>query len=251
MGSLINQPILDLDFLACPKASYDVVGAALDGGRNSVGESQSIELSGGGIITATLEDCKIVSKEQMAYISRLGARLNGSFRNIVVPIPTDWYGPFPIIGKLPTPIVSGIPHSDGSLFSDTSGYSQATVWGAVRANAALNAGKISIRVYDAKRELMGDWFSIEHSTKGWRAYRDWETEITATGTETVSGATRNYTDYTLSIQPPLRQAVSAGARIEFARPRFVARFKVGFTLPSTIEAFFVTQQSIQLVESFG
>ncbi|HEY0120543.1 MAG TPA: hypothetical protein VGC14_02080 [Rhizobium sp.] len=250
MGSLINQPLLALDFLACPKAIYDVVGGGIDGGRNGVGESQSIELSGGGLVTATLEDCKIVSKEQLRYINKLGARLNGSFRNIIVPIPTDWHGPFPTIGKLPTPIVRGIPHSDGSLFSDDSGYSQATVWGTVLSGAALNAGQISIRVYDASRDIDGDWFSIEHSVKGWRAYRDWEIVKTASGTQDVSGYNRTYSDYIASIQPPLRQAVTAGARVEFARPRFIAKFKSDFTLPSVIEAFFVTEQTIQFSEAF-
>jgi hypothetical protein len=250
MGSLINQPLLALDFLACPKASYDVVGGGIDGGRNSIGESQTIELSGGGLVTASLEDCKIVSKEQLRYINKLGARMNGGFRNIVVPIPTDWHGPFPTIGGLPTPIVTGIPHSDGSLFSDVSGYSQATVWGEFLANAALNAGQVSIRVYGASRDIDGDWFAVEHAVKGWRAYRDWDGSKTGSGTTAVSGATLAYSDYSLSIQPPLRQAVTAGTRVEFARPRFVAKFKADFTLPSVIEAFFVTEQTIQFSEAF-
>jgi hypothetical protein len=250
MGSLILQPDLALDFLACPKASYDVVGSGIDGGRNGLGETQTIEMSGGGLVVATLEDCKIVSKEQMRYINRLGARLNGGFRNIVVPIPTDWYGPFPTIGGLPTPIVTGIAHSDGSLFSDTSGYSQATVWAKVLDNAALNAGLIKLRVYGASRDIEGDWFSINHSVKGWRAYRDWDTIKYESGSESVDGAVVSFSDYHLSIQPPLRQAIPAGQRVEFARPRFVAKFKADFTLPSVIEAFFVTEQTIQFSEAF-
>lgn len=250
MGSLINQPTLALDFLACPKAIYDVVGAGIDGGRNSVGESQSIEMSGGGIVTASLEDCKIVSREQLRYINKLGARLNGGFRYIVVPIPTDWFGPFPIVGKLPTPIMRGIPHSDGALFSDGSGYSQATVWGKFLADAGLNAGQVTVRVYGATRNIDGDWFSVQHAAKGWRAYRDWDSFKIGSGTETVSGADVAYDDYQLSIQPPLRQAVSAGTRIEYARPRFVAKLKQGATLPLTIEAFFVTEQTIEFSEAF-
>ncbi len=251
MGSLINQPTLFLDFLNCPKATIDVVGNAIDGGRNSVGETQTIELNGGGIITAAFEDCKIKDREQYEYVNMLGARLNGGFRNIVVPIPTDWFGPFPIIGKLPTPIISGIPHSDGSLFSDSSGYSQATVWGKLLSNAALHAGQITMRVYGAARDLrMSDWFSIAHPNKGWRAYRYWESQKLAAGTEVVSGAAVDYADYLLAIAPPLREAAASETRIEFARPRFVGKFKTDFTLPSVIEAFFVTQQTIQFVEAF-
>lgn len=250
MGSLINQPDLALDFLACPKAIYDVVGAGIDGGRNGVGEGQSIEMSGGGIVTASLQDCKIVSKEQMRYINKLGARLNGGFRYMVVPIPTDWFGPFPTGGNIPMPFIKPIPHSDGSLFSDGSGYSQASVWGEVIADAALNAGQVSIRIYGATRDIDGDWFAIRHDTKGWRAYRDWDATKVGTGIETIGGDAIEFADFQLSIQPPLRQAITAGTRVEYARPRFVAKFKADFTLPLTIEAFFVTQQTIQFSEAF-
>jgi hypothetical protein len=241
VGSLINQPILDLDFLACPKASYDVVGSAIDGGRNGLGETQTIEMSGGGLVSATLEDCKIVSKEQMRYINRLGARLNGGFRYIVVPIPTDYYGPFPTIGRLPTPFVTAIPNSDGSLFSVGTDYTEATVYGEVTEAAALNAGILKVRVFGFSRAIEGDWFSISHPTKGWRAYRDWDVLAVTVEENPV---------YTLALSPPLREAVTVGTRVEFARPRFVAKFKADFTLPSVIEAFFVTQQTIQFSEAF-
>jgi hypothetical protein len=207
-------------------------------------------LSGGGLVTATLEDCKIVSKEQLRYVNKLGAILNGSFRNIVVPIPTDWHGPFPTIDNLPTTYVTAIPNSDGTLFQSGDTYSEATVFGKFLADAALNAGQISIRVYGASRDIDGDWFSIEHSTKGWRAYRDWDIAKTASGTDVVDGAQWPWADYTVSIQPPLRQAVPAGTRVEFSRPRFVAKFKADFTLPSVIEAFFVTEQTLQFSEAF-
>ncbi len=250
MGSLINQPTLALDFLACPKAIYDVVGNGIDGGRNGLGETQSIEMSGGGIVVATFEDCKIVSKEQIRYINRLGARQGGGFRYVVVPIATDWWGPFPIIDKLPTPIVSGIPHSDGAMFSDGAGYSQATVWGHTLEDAALNAGRIKIRIFGAPRDIEGDWFSINHSVKGWRAYRDWDCTKIGGGVDTSGGFNVPYSDFQADIQPPLRQAVSAGSPINIARPRFIAKFKADFTLPNVIEAFFVTQQTIQFSEAF-
>lgn len=243
MGSYLSQPTLEANLLGPASVSVDVVGSSIDGGRNGVGESQSIEMSGGGLLTATYTDCKIVSKEQLEYINYLGARLNGGFRYINVPIITDWFGPFPTLGGLPSPFVTGIPHSDGSFFADGSGYSQATVWGEVLAAASGNAGLLIMRVYGLSRPLrMSDWFSIYHTTKGWRAYRYWEVQ------SAVDGA--GYTDYTLALAPPLREAVSVGDRVEFARPRFVGKFKADFTLPSVVEAFFVTQQTIQFSEAF-
>ncbi|TIX89186.1 hypothetical protein [Rhizobium sp. P44RR-XXIV] len=250
MGALLNQPDLALSFLACPKASFDVVGSAIDGGRNGLGESQTIEMSGGGIVTAVLEDCKIVSKEQMRYINRLGARLNGGFRNIIVPIPTEWYGPYPSVNGIPAPFATGITHSDGSLFSDGTGYRQPTVWGHTLEYAALNAGQIKIRIFGASRDIEGDWFSIEHSVKGWRAYRDWDCDKIGSGIDTSGGFPVSYSDFNVAIQPPLRQATENLTPINVVRPRFVGKFKADFTLPSVVEAFFVTQQTIQLSEAF-
>lgn len=243
MAVFINQPTLEANFLAPVRTTYDVTGSSIDGGRNGMGEGQSIEMSGGGIVTAAYEDCKIKDPEHYEYVNWLGARLNGGFRFINVPIITDWFGPFPKIGRLPTPIVSGIPHSDGSYFDDGSGYSQATVWGEITEAAALNAGIIKMRVHGLSRPLRwSDWFSIYHPTKGWRAYRYWDVLARTDGS--------GYSDYTLAIAPPLREAVTVGTRVEFARPRFVAKFKTDFTLPSVVEAFFVTQQAIQFVEAF-
>jgi len=242
LAAYINVPTLAADFLGPASVSVDVLGSSISGGRNGVGESQTIEMSGGGLLTATYTDCKLTQPEQYEYVNWLGARLNGGFRYINVPIITDWFGPFPKIRKLAAPYASHIPHSDGALFSDTSGYSQATVYGEITEAANLNAGIIEMRVYGLARPLRwSDWFSIYHPTKGWRAYRYWEVISVTAGDNPV---------YRLAIAPPLREAVTVGTRVEFARPRFVAKFKDGFTLPSVVEAFFVTQQTIQFSEAF-
>jgi hypothetical protein len=248
MARYLNVPTLEANFLAPVKTTFDVQGSSLDGGRNGLGEGITIEMTGGGIVTATYEDCKIKDKEQYRYINQLGARLNGSFRFINVPIITDWFGPFPTLGGLPAPIASGITHSDGSFFSDASGYSQATVWGEVTEAAALNAGIIKMKIYGMPRRLdWSEWFSIYHPTKGWRAYRFWDVVE-----EFINGgdSAGSYQEYRLAIGPALREAAPVGTRVEFARPRFVAKFPAGFTLPSVVEAFFVTQQSIQFTEAF-
>jgi hypothetical protein len=238
MAVYTNVPTLAANFLAPASVSIDVLGSSISGGRNGVGESQTIEMSGGGLLAATYTDCKLTEPEQYEYVNWLGARLNGGFRYVNVPIITDWYGPF----ASKKPKITDIPHSDGSYFSDTSGYSQATVYGEITQAAALNAGIIKMRVYGLSRPLRwSDWFSIYHETKGWRAYRYWEVLDATDEANPV---------YTLALAPPLREAVTVGTRVEFARPRFVAKFKDGFTLPSIVEAFFVTQQSLQFSEAF-
>lgn len=248
MARFLDQPTLEANFLAPAKTTFDVIGSAIDGGRNGVGQGQSIEMSGGGLVAASYDDCKITDREQYEYINMLGARLNGGFRFMNVPIITDWFGPFPVAGNLPALRIDGIPHSDGAFFDDGSGYSQATIWGIVTENAALNSGILSIRAYGLARPLRwSDWFSIYHDGgKGWRAYRYWEVLSVSPGSDEVG----EYQDYVLALAPPLREAVAVGTRVEFARPRFVAKFKADFTLPSVVEAFFVTEQTIQFVEAF-
>jgi hypothetical protein len=239
MARFLNLPTLEANFLAPLRTSVDVIGSSVDGGRSGTGEAIEIAMSGGGALSSTYEECKLTEPEQFEYVNMLGARLNGGFRFINVPIITDWWGPF--AGKKPT--VGGIPHSDGAYFSDGSGYSQATVYGELVQSAALNAGVVRMRVYGLSRPLRwSDWFSIYHGTaKGWRAYRYWDVLDVTGGTNPI---------YTLALSIPLREAVPSGTRVEFARPRFAAKFKPGFTLPSVSEAFYSLQQNIQFSEAF-
>lgn len=239
MAVYTDLPDLHIDFLNPARAAFDNVGASTDGGRNGLGEGITFETTGGGIVTATYEECKIIQPEQYEYINYLGARLNGSFRFINAQIITDFYGPIQKVNGLPGTYVTGITHSDGATFSDGSGYSQATTYGELLSSAAMNAGVISIQMFGASRPLRwSDWFSIYHTTKGWRAYRYWEIQDQTDDT------------YKIAIQPPLREAVAAGTRLEFARPRCAMKLTSGSTIPSIVEAFHVTRSTIQLTEAF-
>ncbi|ARM12136.1 UNVERIFIED_ORG: hypothetical protein GGE63_004092 [Rhizobium esperanzae] len=251
--SFLNLPLLDIDFLKPARMTFDVDGNAIGGGRNGNGQESTMEMSGGGFLTATYGGCFVQAPEEHEYVTWLAARLNGSFRFVDVPLKTDWQGPFPTFGRWPQPIIGGIPHSDGSHFSDTSGYSQATVWGSVIQDAGLGAGQLQIRVYSASRRLRwSDWFSIYHaSVKGWRAYRYWDViSISEEGSETIEGTVYPVRDYTLAIGPALREAVVAGTRIEFARPRFAARLSMGTKILSDVEGFWLMRPSLTFDEAF-
>lgn len=247
-----NQPTLDVDFIQPQSMSFDVVANAVDGGRNLAGQSISSEITGGGFVTAAYRDCYGQEREAHEYFNWLSARLTGSFRFINVPLKTDWMGPFPMVDRSPFFRVTGIPYSDGALFSDGSGHSQTPVFGAVTASATGGAGVISIRVYGAYRPLRwSDWFSIYHETKGWRAYRYWDVaSMSSEGSEEVSGATLTYRDYTLAIQPTLREAITAGQRVEFSRPKFVAKLAPGEAIPWDVKSFWVAQPTLSFVEAF-
>lgn len=242
MGSLTGLNTFQADLMAPDRFTIDVPGNAIDGGRNGVGENLSIEMSGGGALVATFEDCKIRDPEQFEYVNWLGARMNGGFRFINVPIINDWWGPFPTVDGVRVPFVAAMPRSDGTMFTEDDGFSIGSAYGQVTAAAAVNAGTIKFRMFGGARDIRwSDWFSIKHPNKGWRAYRNWDV---------VSKNDDDNPVYELSITPPLREAVTIGERVEIARPRFVAKFRQGFTLPSIVESFFVVKQSIQFAEAF-
>lgn len=252
MASLINLPTVFTDYLKPERMSVDTPGAGLEGGRNGLGESITIGLSGGPMVAVTYGDCFVQAPEEHEYLNRIAARCNGSFRFINVEIMSDWAGPFPLNGGgIPQPFVTGIPHSDGSFFTDGSGYSQATVFGTFPNGAALNAGEIVVNVFGASRNLRhSDWMSTYHDVKGWRAWRYWDVSDPVDVTEIIDGVSRTGKRYTLAIDVPLRQAVPAGQRIEFARPRCVMKFPTGFTLPWEASGFWLSRPTLEFVEAF-
>jgi len=243
VATYINQPMFPVDFLRPTEATFDNPGSGLDGGVNGVGEPISIETSGGGIITATYSGMVLEGPdERFEVLNWLGARLNGGFRFINVPIVNDKIGPFPVIKGTRRPIVNGIPHSDGSLHSDGAGYSQATVYGELTENAALNAGILSMRVYGAARDLRwSDWFSIFHPRKGWRVYRHWDV---------IDKSDEGNPVYRLALSPPLREAAAAGTRVELARPRCVMRLPKGVTVPWSYRGWYSSRPTVQFTEAF-
>ncbi|MEZ2220769.1 hypothetical protein [Rhizobium sp. RCC_161_2] len=243
MGSFINQPTVPIMYLRPTRASFDVIGNSIDGGTNSIGESIDIEIGGGGRVVCAYERCVLQGDdtERHEVINWLGARMNGGFRFANVPIINDGIGPFPIINGKRRPIISGIPHSDGSLFSDDSGYSQATVYGMITANAVVGAGVVQMQVFGAARPLRwSDWFSIYHPTKGWRAYRYWEVQSVSADANPI---------YTLAIGPALRQAITVGTRVELARPMCCMKFPKGVTLPWDFEANYQSRPTLQFTEA--
>lgn len=242
MAVYTGQPMFPVDFLRPTKARFDLIGNSLDGGVNGVGDSVTTELSGGGKLTATYERMVLQGPdERHEVINWLGARLNGGFRYINVPIVNDKIGVFPTIDGAKRTFVTAIPNDDGSLIAVGDTYSEATVWGELTEDAALNAGIVKIRVYGAARPVFrwSDWFSIYHSVKGWRAYRSWELLDKTSGTNPI---------HRVAISPPLRQAAPAGTRVELARPTCVMKLARGQTIPFEYEAYYQSRPSVNFIE---
>ncbi|ETA72344.1 MULTISPECIES: hypothetical protein [Mesorhizobium] len=250
MGRYTDLPTLNVDFLKPTRMSFDTKGGGLEGGRNGLGESVTIETSGGGVLVGSYEGCVVTDREQHEYVNWIAARMNSSVRFMNVPILSDWMGPFPVVNGIPQSTIGGIPHSDGAQFSDGAGYSQPTVIGTIAA-AGLNAGQIYIRVYGASRKLRwSDWFSIYHPTKGWRAYRYFDPSDPKDAFEVIDGVLRSGKQYLVSLDRPLREAVVNGTRVKFDRPLCVMKFPASFSLAWEAEGWWQSSPTLQFVEGF-
>lgn len=250
MADLINIPTLDLSILKPRTISVDVKAGGLEGGRNGIGEPITIDLTGGGYLMVEYGECGIHDPQQHAYISYLGALLNSGFRTINVPIMTDWMGPFPKTGLYPQPLYNPLFDPDESLIDGATSTVQ-TVFGYVYAASAANAGIVYMDIVGMVRPIEhSEWFSIFHSTKGFRAYRTYRHQLIGDVVVTVSGKEYDGKRYTLWLDRPLRQAIAAGEIAEFGRPRNVMRFPADFTLSWSAGDFWVDRPSIRFTEAF-
>jgi len=248
--SYTAAPTLNLEKINITGYSFDSKGGAKTGGQNGNNISIGVDTDAGGIAVATYS-CVALTPEEHNYMNWLGALLNSRTRFINVPFFTDWYGPFPVVGGRGAPFLVPETFSDGTSFSDGTLFREVAVWGSFPWDQPVGAGQVTINIFGAARELLwSDWFSVRHPTKGWRIYRHWEASSRAAVSQVIDGVTYNGEQYTLSLDRGLREAVTVGTRIEFARPRCVMKFAEDFTLPSEASGYFESRPRLEFTEAF-
>ncbi len=214
-----------------------LVTTAIGGGVSLSGMTSSADISGGGIITVEYSDIQLVdaSKANLRYWSWLAAITAGGKRPIAVPFMTDLFQP----GTFAS---GSTPFSDGSYFSDGSGFAVPGISGKVLAAAA--SGSATLQVSIEGGELFGgEWFSIKHPTKGYRAYC----------VETVSapfGVSGESKSYTITFRPTLREAVTIGTDITYSRPMCLMRVDPSTPIETDLEAYWRGSSSVKFVEYF-
>lgn len=173
----------------------DIEGATLEGGEAIAGGTDRVATDGGGRVFADFGDGALIDRETvLAWRALLGV-LEEGVTPMVVPFCDKRHQPYG--GEHHVTYGDGATHSDGSLFSGGGSFAETTAAGALRATQLQMAGTFG-------RPLIGgEWFSIEHPTKGWRAYK----------------VQRIDDDGTLTFRPPLREAVAIGETLDFSEPR--------------------------------
>jgi hypothetical protein len=227
--------------------AWNLAGVAAAGGTTAASVSTLVRSDGGGFWTCTMSDVSLSGRsgvsdrgKQRQKISTLLWRAvrqicDGGVNSVVVPRNDALFTPWP--EGIARDAGSDIPHSDGSLFSDGSGYYQPTI-DIVTADAAiLRATSMDIEISLAGDLLGGEAFSIEHPTAGWRLYEI--ATVLATSESTAN----------ITFKPPLREAVDAGTQIEFDRPRCAMRLLQPSSMNLTVQPWTFNSASVDFVEA--
>lgn len=236
--------ILLLSLLPPGEMSLDLLGGGVEGGRNLNGYPQAIDLMAGGILGVRYDAITPTNANPVAlrYLSRLGAKLNSAAVSIDVPLLVDAITPVPgSDDAIPNAVFGSSTFDDDTEFTDGTGFADPLVIASIEDAADVNAGTITIRVTQGRTLHGGEWFSIQHPTKGHRAYR-----ITDVDSDTADG---DDVIYTIGIRPTLREAVEGGEECRFVRPLCRMRLAPGKTIPFNVKEWWLANGSLEFIEA--
>jgi hypothetical protein len=174
----------------------DIEGQVLDGGQAISGEVDRVATDGGGRVFAEFGKGDLVDRNKVLAWRALLANLENGVEEMIVPFCDLRHQPY---GNEHTVTYGdGAFHSDGSPFVGGGAFAEST------ADADLRATTLEFNGAFATPLLGGEWFGIDHATKGWRAYK----------VRTVDNDLG-----ILTFRPPLREATPEGTPLDFAEPR--------------------------------
>jgi hypothetical protein len=224
--------------------SWNLVGVAVTSGVTAQSVAPIVRSDGGGFWSCAMSDVSLSGNRTAAGNARqresgllwraVRQLCDGGVNAIVVPRNDALFRPWPAgIAQGPAPI----PHDDGSLFSDDSGYYQPTINVVADGAAALRATTMNLLVIQAGPLLGGESFSIEHETVGWRLY------------EIATVAYADASHVAVSFMPPLREAVAAATDLEFDRPCCTMRLAKTNSMDLSVAPWTFNSASVDFVES--
>lgn len=187
--------------LAPARGRVSIVCANTGGGPSMNGLEQ-IVASDAGYFALSMLDIHMLTNGQMQLWNQLEAVLGGRAGTALVPALDGRRAPWPD----GVTSYGAIPHGDGALFSDGTGYTQPVI--DIVTNAAIAEGATTAELLV---NLAGDLIGGMHFSYGERLFRI-KNVVDVTGDV-----------WTVSLAFPAREAVPAGVRLEFDEPYFRAR----------------------------
>lgn len=186
--------------------------------------------SDAGLWKCSFEEIPVHTRNQVNCWRAIAAQAEGRLGNIIIPFPTPW---------LYQPSYNGtyftkISHSDGTFFSDGSGYLSSDNVIKLKNALAVNATSATVTIEQAPSEIEpGQHFSIND-----KLYR----------LKTVSYTTSAEADITFT--PTLREAATAQTVLEFDRPTCTMRLINDKAMDLPLQIGRHSFPTINLIEAF-
>lgn len=206
----------------------NIVPFTRSGGR-SIGGIEPVTRTDRGFWSIDMERVALHDRATRQTWEAISEMLGGRAGIIAVPVWSFATAPY-VDGIRLEPL--SLPHSDGSRFSDGSGYRQRRIIIKSADAVAIGATSIRLQIINADPNLVGVRFSYEHG-------------LYKTGPVTlISG------DYwTVPITPAARTVIPAGADLEFDMPTCLCRLEVDRGMDAGLNANGFTDPSVSFVEA--
>ena len=212
---------------------WNIVGAVATAGQTPVA-SVDVRSDGGGFWSASINDIQFRDQNDTLLWRAVRQLCKGGVVPIVVPRNDSVFAPFPAGGPRS---YGDIPFDDESLFSDGSGFMQPVIDVECYVAAARRATAMIIQLNNCAPLQGGESFSIKHATFGWRLY------------EIGSATAVDSTHTTIIFNPPLREAVGVGDRLEFDQPRCTMKLARSSAMDINITTWPFSTPSVKFIES--
>jgi hypothetical protein len=143
---------------------WQLAARTQSGGRALSGQKPTTRFDGGGMWTATLTDVRVIQRDHVRAWRALEARLDSGVTPFVMEMREPHFIPWPTVGGVEVTDQYEADHSDGSLFSDGTGYVSDVIAAEVKTAGALRATTLELVVENAAALRGGEHLSIQHDT---------------------------------------------------------------------------------------
>jgi len=206
---------------------FDIAGSSIGGGLSNNGQQQVVNASGGGLWILSLSGFIIRTPAQV----RAWRRIQYGSQAGVVPVNVP-------VCELRNAPISGVPHSDGSPFSDGSLYRWLDVAASTVGNMALRATSGVFSFEGGAEPEGGELFSIEYAA-GYHSLH------------AITSVTPSGDNFAVTFVPPTRAAVVSGSALEFKHPTCTMRLASPDAMALTVDLARFAGPSATFVEYFA
>lgn len=209
----------------------DLAGRVITGADSISGVGQTVRTDGGGYWRCSYSGISLISSDQIRAWRAWQDYANGGAVQFLVPVADIRHAPRGMAGGAlirPGPLLAT---GSDPYFPEALGYAAPVIVASAGA-ADLRATSLTITVSRGDRVKGGQYFSIDHETKGRRMYR--------TGRVlSQSGQTA-----TVETSPPLREAIGASTPVDFDWPSFLGAVQTD--IDTSPELLFARQGEVSI-----